>query len=80
MPKWGRRVYMPKCAVCTYMYDYVSSDVTDYIVVTSYITCIIAVMLATIITGWNIMLGYTTSHHCILVVIMVITPYSITKF
>ena len=74
---------MPKCAVCTYTYDYVPCDVTDYIAVTSYITYIIAVMLRTIITGWIVMLGcddYTTSHHYILVVVVVITPHSITKF
>ena len=51
-------VYMPKCVVCTYAYDYEPCD-------------IIAIMLRTIITEWNIMLGcddYTTSHHYILVV------------
>ena len=74
---------MPKYAVCTYTYDYVPCDVADYIAVASYITYIIAVMLRTIITGWNIMLGcddYTTSHHYSLVVFVVITPHSITKF
>ena len=43
--------------MCTYTYDYVPCDATDYIAVTSRITYIIAVMLRTIITGWNIMLG-----------------------
>ena len=73
---------MPKYAVCTYTYDYVS-DVADYIAVESYITNITAVMLRTIITGWNITLGcddYTTPHEYILVVVVVITPHSITKF
>ena len=75
--------YMPKCAVCTYTYDYVPYNVTDYIAVTSYITYVIAVILRTTISGWNIMLGcddYTTAHHCILVVVVVITPHSIIKF
>ena len=74
---------MPKYAVCTYTYDYVTCDVADYIAVESYITYITAVMLRTIITGWNITLGcddYTTPHHYILVVVVVITPHSITKF
>ena len=74
---------MPKYAVLTYTYDYASCDVADYIAVESYITYITAVMLRTIITGWNITLGcddYTTPHHDILVVFAVITPHSITKF
>ena len=74
---------MPKYAVSTYTYDYVY-DVADIIAVESYITYITAVMLRTIITGWNITLGcddYTTPHHYILVVfVVVITPHSITKF
>ena len=56
---------MPKYAVCTYTYDYVPCDVVDYIAVKSYITYITAVMLRTIITGWNITPGgddYTTPH------------------
>ena len=74
---------MPKYAVCTYTYDYVHCDVADYIAVESYITNITAVMLRTIITGWNLTLGcddYTTPYHYILVVVVVITPHSITKF
>ena len=74
---------MPKYAVCTYTYDYVSCDVADYIAVESYITYITAVMLRTINTGWNITLGcddYTTPHLYILDVVVVITPHSITKF
>ena len=74
---------MPKYAVCTYTYDYVTCDVADYIAVESYITNITAVMLRTIITGWNITLGcddYTTPYHYILLVVVVITPHSITKF
>ena len=58
--------YMLKYAVCTYTYDYVPCDVADYIAEESYITYIIAVMLRTMITGWNITLGcddYTTPHH-----------------
>ena len=54
---------MPKYAVCTYTYDYVPCDVADFIAVESYITYITAVMLRTIIAGWNITLGcddYTT--------------------
>ena len=78
----GRRIYVPKCDMCTYTCDYVHCDVTDYIAITSYITYIIAVLLRVIITGWNIMLGcdyYTKSHHYILVEVVVITPHSITK-
>ena len=74
---------MPKYAVCTYTYDYVPCDVADYIAVESYITYITTVMLRTINTGWNITLGcddYTTPNLYILVVVVVITPYSITKF
>ena len=74
---------MLKYAVCTYTYDYVPCDVADYIAVESYITYITAVMLRTINTGWNITLGcddYTTPHLYILVVVVVITPHSITKF
>ena len=74
---------MPKYAVCTYTYDYASCDVADYFAVESYITYITAVMLRTIITGWNITLGcddYITPHHNILFVCVVITPHSITKF
>ena len=74
---------MPKYAVCTYTYDYVPCDVADYIAVESYITYITAVMLRTINTGWNITLGcddYTTPHLYILVVVVVISPYSVTKF
>ena len=69
--------------VPTRMTMYVPCDVDDYIAVESYITNITAVMLRTIITGWNIKLGcddYTTPHHYILVVVVVITPHSITKF
>ena len=74
---------MPKYAVCTYTYDYVPCDVADYIAVESYITYITAVILRTINTGWNITLGcddYTTPHLYILVVVVAITPHSITKF
>ena len=74
---------MPKYAVCTYTYDYVPCDVADYIAVESYITYITAVLLRTINTGWNITLGcddYTTPHLYILVVVVVMTPHSITKF
>ena len=74
---------MPKYAMRTYTYDYVPCDVADYIAVESYITYITAVMLRTIITGWNITLGcddYTTPHLYILAVVVVITPHSITKF
>ena len=79
----SKGIYMPKCAVCAYAYDYVPCDVINRITVTSCITYIFTVMLRTIITGWNIMLGcddYTTSHHYILVVVVVITPHPIIIF